>query len=204
MSWRPVVHIVDDDASLADALANLFASVDIEARIFGNAQEFLAHIGRDARGCVVLDVRLPGMSGMALHERMVEAGIMMPVIMVTGHGDIPMTVKAMKAGAIDFLPKPFREQELLEAVERGFERDRERQAEVASKSDLRNRFASLSQRERQVMLGVVAGQLNKQVAGDLDLSEVTVKIYRAKAMQKMGARTLADLVRMAEIVKSDG
>ena len=203
MPETPVVHIVDDDDSLRRGLANLFASVGLGARTYGSAQEFLDKLEGDAPGCIVLDVRLPGTNGIALHEQMAGLGIHLPVIMITGHGDIPMSVRAMKAGAVDFLPKPFRDQDLLDAVDRAVERDMGRRKTEKSASELRALFASLSERERQVMMGVTSGKMNKQVAGDLNLSEVTVKIYRANAMQKMGAKTLPDLVRMAELVKAD-
>ncbi|MFK4810389.1 response regulator transcription factor [Devosia sp. ZW T5_3] len=202
MSDAAVVHIVDDDDSLRRALANLFGSVGLGARTYGSAQEFLGNFDDLAPGCIVLDVRLPGKNGIALHEQMAGLGIHLPVIMITGHGDIPMSVRAMKAGALDFLPKPFRDQDLLDAVDRAIQRDLERRATEKSASELRALFASLSERERQVMMGVTSGKMNKQVAGDLHISEVTVKIYRAHAMQKMGAKTLPDLVRMAEQVKA--
>jgi FixJ family two-component response regulator len=203
MTDRPLVHVVDDDTSFRNALSNLLQSVDLDARTYGTVDEFIDQVSFEAPGCVVLDVRLPGTSGLALHEKMGELGIPLPVIMVTGHGDIPMTVRAMKAGAIDFLPKPFREQELLDAVDRAIESDMKQRAKGNSAAETRRRFASLSPRERQVMQGVVSGQLNKQVAADLGLSEITVKIHRAKVMQKTGAKSLADLVRMADLVRDD-
>ena len=152
----------------------------------------------DAPGCLVLDVRLPGMSGLEFQQKLEELGVRLPAILMTGHGDIPMSVRAMKAGAVDFLAKPFRDQEMLDAVAAALEKDRNRRAENGKLDGLRAAYASLSPRERQVMALVTAGKMNKQVAGDLSLSEITVKIHRGSAMRKMGAKTLADLVRMAE------
>ncbi|WP_129792202.1 response regulator transcription factor [Sphingosinicella sp. CPCC 101087] len=197
-SARPLVHVVDDDSSLADALASLFRSVDLEARTYGSAQGFLDAPRPDRPGCLVLDVRLPGLSGLDFQARLAEHGVHLPVVLMTGHGDIPMTVRGMKAGAVDFLAKPFRDQDMLDAVAAAIERDVERREAEGRHADLHARFATLSPRERQVMLMVAAGRLNKQVAGDLALSEITVKIHRGAAMRKMGARTLPDLVRMAE------
>lgn len=193
-----IVHIIDDDASLRDALDSLFRSTGLVTRLYESAAAFMdARIG-DEPGCIVLDVRLPGMSGLEFHERLSELGVHMPVVLMTGHGDIPMSVRAMKAGAVDFLPKPFRDQEMLDAVTAALERDRARRAEGGRAETLKAAYATLSPRERQVMALVTAGKMNKQVAGDLNLSEITVKIHRGAAMRKMGAKTLADLVRMAE------
>jgi FixJ family two-component response regulator len=199
-----VVHIVDDDESLRRALDSLLRSVGLATKTYGSAREFLDARRDERAGCLVLDVRLPGISGLDFHEQLAGHGINLPVILITGHGDIPMTVRAMKAGAVDFLAKPFRDQDLLDAVTAAIERDRKRRAVDGNASQVRDRFATLSPREREVMLLVTQGKMNKQVAGDLGLSEITVKIHRGSAMRKMGARTLADLVRMADSLKAAG
>ena len=198
---KSVVHIVDDDDLLRRAMDSLCRSVGFATRTYGSAQEFLDAKREDMAGCLVLDVRLPGVSGLDFQSQLAALGIYLPVILVTGHGDITMSVRAMKAGAVDFLPKPFREQDLLDAVATAIERDRRRRALDGDANLLRDRFLTLSPREQQVMMLVTIGKMNKQVAGDLGLSEITVKIYRAAAMRKMGARTLADLVRMADALK---
>lgn len=192
------IHVIDDDASLRAALDTLFRSTGLATRLYESASSFLEHPPADGPGCIVVDVRMPGLSGLDFQQRLGDAGIALPVIMMTGHGDIPMSVKAMKAGAVDFLPKPFRDQEMLDAVAAALTRDRERRDGQGKLESLKAAFATLSPRERQVMTLVAAGKMNKQVAGDLGLSEITVKIHRGAAMRKMGARTLADLVRMAE------
>ena len=194
----PFVHIVDDDGSLASALESLLRSVGLETRSYGSAAELVAASRPDRPGCVVLDVRLPGMSGLDFQAQLAELGIGLPIVLMTGHGDIPMSVRAMKAGAVDFLPKPFRDQDMLDAVAAAISRDRERRGREHEARALRARYATLSPREKQVMARVTAGRMNKQVAGDLGLSEITVKIHRGAAMRKMGARTLPDLVRMAQ------
>ena len=194
-----IVHNIEDDASLRDALDSLFRSVGMQTRSYGTVQDFLdgrQHAG--APGCLVLDVRLPGMSGLDFQAQLAEHQVLLPVVMMTGHGDIPMTVQAMKAGAVDFLTKPFRDQDMLDAVTTAIERDRQRRSQGRTTLILQERFAALSPREQQVMALVTAGKMNKQVAGDLKLSEITVKIHRGAAMRKMGAQSLADLVRMAE------
>ena len=201
MDEAAVVHIIDDDASLRPALESLVRSVGLATRTYSSASDFLSAKREDAPGCLVLDIRLPGMSGLDFQSRLVEHGIFMPVVLMTGHGDIPMSVRGMKAGAIDFLTKPFRDQDMLDAVMVAIQRDVERRAVEAATATLRSRHAALSPREQQVMALVVAGKMNKQVAGDLQLSEVTVKIHRGAVMRKMGARTLADLVRMADALK---
>jgi len=195
------VHIVDDDASLREALSSLFRSVGLSVRTHDSTSAFTAASRDDRPGCLVLDVRMPGVSGLDFQDRLAELGIDLPVVMMTGHGDIPMSVRAMKAGAIDFLAKPFRDQDMLDAVAAAIERHRTTLADAGAANALQDRFATLSPRERQVMTLVAAGKMNKQVAGDLSLSEITVKIHRGAAMRKMGARTLADLVRMAEALQ---
>ena len=175
---KSIVHIVDDDKSLRRAVDSLCRSVGLQTRTYGSAQEFLDAKREDIAGCLVLDVRLPGMSGLDFQSQLAELGIHLPVILVTGHGDIPMSVRAMKAGAVDFLPKPFRDQDLLDAVTTAIERDRRRRTVDGGANVLRDRFLTLSPREQQVMMLVTTGKMNKQVAGDLGLSEITVKIHR--------------------------
>ena len=192
-----LVHIVDDDASLRAALDSLFRSVGLQVRGHGSVADFLAAPRDDLPGCLVLDVRLPGISGLDFQDRLDELGIALPAVLMSGHGDIPMSVRAMKAGAVDFLAKPFRDQDMLDAVTAAIERDRTRRAAAGDDAELRTRHATLSPREQQVMVLVVAGRLNKQIAFELGLSEVTVKIHRGAAMRKMGAQSLPDLVRMA-------
>ncbi|WNG27976.1 response regulator transcription factor [Cystobacter fuscus] len=198
MSEDAVIHIVDDDPSLRTALQSLFRSVGMMARAHASVRAFLDAERVDAPGCLLLDVRLPGTSGLDFQGQLESLGIDLPVIMMTGHGDIPMSVRAMKAGAVDFLPKPFREQDLLDAVTLAVERHRGQRSEREDLTGLRQRFSTLSKREQQVMTLVTIGRLNKEVAGDLHLSEITVKIHRGSAMRKMEAKSLADLVRMAE------
>lgn len=197
---QAIVHIVDDDVSLAESLGSLFRSVGLESRTYGSTTAFLDSDLPDAPGCLVLDVRLPGVSGLDFQGQMADLGVRLPVVLMTGHGDIPMSVRGMKAGAVDFLPKPFRDQDMLDAVAAGIARDGQRRAAEGEVGRVRDLYATLSPREQQVMALVTAGKLNKQVAGDLNLSEITVKIHRGSAMRKMQARSLADLVRMAEVL----
>lgn len=194
----PFVAVVDDDPSVLEALDSLLRSVSLATRLFGSPAELLAAKLPETPGCIVLDVRLPGVSGLDFQEQLVESGIDRPIVFMTGHGDIPMTVRAMKAGAVDFLPKPFRDQDMLDAVMAAIERDRQHRAELSTHHDLAVKFETLTSREREVMTHVVSGLMNKQVAGILGLSEITVKIHRGNVMRKMGVRTLADLVRKAE------
>jgi FixJ family two-component response regulator len=192
------IHIVDDDASLRAALDSLFRSTGLATRQYGSAAEFLGAPHAGEPGCLVLDVRLPGVSGLDFQDQLAARGVRLPVVLMTGHGDIPMSVRAMKAGAVDFLAKPFRDQDMLDAVAAALARDLARRESDGKLDALKTALATLSPRERQVMILVAAGKMNKQVAGVLGLSEITVKIHRGAAMRKMGARTLADLVRMAE------
>jgi FixJ family two-component response regulator len=198
---EPIVHTVDDDTGVRLALDGLFRSVGYRTRQYGSAAEFLASAEAQGPGCLVLDIRLPGTSGLDLQAQLAEAGVTMPVILMTGHGDIPMTVRGMKAGAVDFLPKPFRDQDMLDAVATALERDARARAARGEAEALRARLNTLSSREREVMARVAAGKMNKQIAFELTLSEITVKIHRGNAMRKMAARTLADLVKMAELLK---
>jgi FixJ family two-component response regulator len=200
-SERAIVHVVDDDASICGALEGLFDSVGLTTQTYGAAGEFLAAPLSDRPGCIVIDIRLPDMNGLDFQVQLAQIGVRLPVVMMTGHGDIPMSVRAMKRGAVDFLAKPFNDQDMLDAVIAAIERDRQRRAVDGDISQLQQRFATLSSREQQVMLLVTAGKMNKQAAADLGISEITVKIHRGAAMRKMGARTLADLVRMAEVIK---
>jgi FixJ family two-component response regulator len=197
----PIIHIVDDDESMREVLASLLRSVAFVARSYPSVDAFLQAPRVDAPGCLVLDVRLPGMSGLDFQARLTDVGIELPVILMTGYGDVPMSVRGMKAGAVDFLIKPFRDQDMLDAIAVAVNRDRARCAATAEGVSLREKFAALSPRESQVMQLAAAGKMNKQIAGDLGISLVTVKIHRGAAMRKMGARTLADLVRMAEALK---
>jgi FixJ family two-component response regulator len=195
---EPIVFIVDDDTSFREALRRLFRTVDLRTEVFGSATELLQSKLPDVPSCLVLDVRLPGLSGLDIQSELAKTDIHIPTIFMTGHGDIPMSVKAMKAGAVDFLTKPFRDQDMLDAVVAAIERDRRRREQARGVSELRALFESLSAREREVMALVTTGLMNKQVAAEVGLSEITVKIHRGNVMRKMGARTLADLVRMAE------
>jgi FixJ family two-component response regulator len=197
---QAVVFIVDDDASVREAMQRLFRSVGLRAEVFASASEFLRTKPADVPCCLVLDVRLPDLSGLDFQTELTKADIQIPIVFMTGHGDIPMTVKAMKAGAVEFLPKPFRDQDMLDAVRLGLERDRARRENERGMADMRARFASLTPREQEVMALVTAGLMNKQIAGEMRLAEITVKLHRGSVMRKMGAKSLADLVRMADIV----
>ena len=193
-----LVFVIDDDASIREAISRLLHAIGLTVRTFGSAREFLQHRLPDIPACLVLDVRLPGLSGLDLQREMVERGIHVPVIFITGHGDIPMSVQAMKAGAVEFLTKPFRDQDLLDAVRSGIQRDRKGRKERAEVAKLREDLGQLTSREREVMSLVVAGFLNKQIALRLGASEKTIKIHRGRVMQKMRADSLADLVKMSQ------
>lgn len=198
MMAQGMIHIIDDDESLRLAIGGLLRSVGHNVTLYGSAGEFIDGYKAARASCILLDVRMPGVSGLDFQHRLIELGIRLPVIMMTGHGDIPMSVRAMKAGAIDFLPKPFRDQDLLDAVSVALDRDVERLEKETLVLALKQRYQTLSPREKEVMALVTSGKMNKQVAGDLGLSEITVKIHRGSAMRKMGTRTLAELVKMSE------
>ncbi len=195
---KATVFVVDDDPSMRRALESLLGSVGLSVRLFSSAPEFMRSEPGDTPGCIVLDVRLPGMSGLAFQQELAKAGIALPVIFVTGHGDVPMSVRAMKAGAVEFLTKPFDDQVLLDAIHAAIERDRARRRDDASLASLRARFEGLTERERQVMGHVAAGRVNKRIADELGLSVVTVKVHRGQVMRKMQAKSVAELVRMAD------
>lgn len=198
---QPTVFVVDDDASVRDAIGNLFESVGINAQMFGSTEEFMQAPRLDAPKCLVLDVRLPGKSGLEFQQELKTSGLEIPIIFITAHGDIPMTKRAMKGGAIEFLTKPFEKKDLLDAVEHGLESDRTRREELAELAVIESHYEDLSPREREVMDLVVEGLINKEIAARLGLSEVTVKIHRGRVMQKMQVPSLADLVRSAEKLK---
>src|SRR5271154_5631099 len=194
----PTVFIIDDDASLRTALSSLFRSVGLQVKALASAPEFLQMRLPEGPTCLVLDVRLPGLSGLDFQAELNKANIQIPIIFMTGHGDIPMTVQAMKAGAVEFLPKPFRDQDMLDAVQVGLEQDRKRRKSASDTSKLKSNFDSLTPREQEIMAFVTAGLMNKQIAGEIGVSEITVKVHRGNVMRKMNAKSLAELVRMAD------
>jgi FixJ family two-component response regulator len=195
---RPIVFVVDDDASMRQALARLFQSVQLRAELFASPQEYLQSERPDVPSCLVLDVRLPGLSGLDFQAELAKADIRIPIVFITGHGDIPMSVRAMKAGAVDFLAKPFRDQDLLDAVTAAIQRDQRRREHENTVAGLKAHFSSLTAREREIMALVASGLMSKQIAAKIGLSEITVKVHRSHIMKKMEARSVADLVRMAE------
>jgi FixJ family two-component response regulator len=202
MEGKPeqIVFVVDDDESMRVALTYLFRSMNLHVEVFSTATALLESVLPDIASCLVLDIRLPGVNGLEFQDVLAKTGIHIPIVFMTGHGDIPMSVKAMKAGAIDFLPKPFRDQDMLDAVIRALEQDRKRRDGEKAVSQLRHLFESLTPREREVLALVISGLMNKQIAHRLEVSEITVKIHRGHVMKKMEARSLADLVRMAEML----
>jgi FixJ family two-component response regulator len=198
---QSVVFVIDDDEAVRDALKRLLGSVGLRAETYASASEFLHGKRPDTSSCLVLDVRLPGLSGLDFQSELAKQHIHLPIIFLTGHGDVPMSVKAMKAGAVEFLIKPFREQDLLDAVQIALARDRERRENDKLTSSLRARFDSLTPREQEIIALVASGLMNKQIAAEIGVSEVTVKVHRGNVMRKMGAKSLADLIRMADVLE---
>ena len=198
---QPVVFVVDDDASMRQALARLFQSVQLRVEVFASPQEFLHSERPDVPSCLVLDVRLPGLSGLDFQAELMKADVRIPIVFISGHGDIPMSVRAMKAGAVDFLAKPFRDQDLLDAVTAAIQRDEKRREQENRLRDLKAHFSSLTTRELEIMALVASGLMSKQIAAQIGLSEITVKVHRSHIMRKMAARSVADLVRMAEALE---
>jgi FixJ family two-component response regulator len=198
---EPTVFVIDDDADLREALSSLFRSVGLQVKALATAPEFLQIKLPEGPTCLVLDVRLPGLSGLDFQAELTRAKIDIPIVFMTGHGDIPMTVRAMKAGAVEFLPKPFRDQDMLDAVQTGLERDRGRRKNASETAKLKASFDTLTAREQEIMGLVTSGLMNKQIAGQLGVSEITVKVHRGSVMRKMNARSLADLVRMADALE---
>jgi len=201
MTDEPTIIVVDDDPEMREALGGLLRSVGLQVQLLPSVPEFLKSAPPDGPTCLVLDVRLPGQSGLDFQRELAAANVRLPIIFITGHGDIPMSVQAMKGGALEFLTKPFRHQDLLDAIQLGLARDRAQRAEEKALAALRERFEMLSPRERQVMAEVVKGRLNKQIANDIGISEITVKVHRGQVMRKMKASSLPDLARMAEKLK---
>lgn len=195
---RPTVYVVDDDPSVRDGLDSLFRSIGYDTRVFASPRDFLLHPRSDGPACLVLDVRMPDASGLDFQDELARTGDSIPIVFLTGHGDVPMSVRAMKAGAVEFLLKPFREQDLLDAIREAIETNRLQIRQQTATADLQERFATLTAREREVMALVARGRLNKQIAAEIGLSEVTVKVHRGQTMRKMRAETVADLIRMAD------